>query len=167
MYAQNLEKIARDSVGSVHDFPDLSGARVAAVACGVCCLRRSEPTPMTSPVDTYLDSLSDPWSRDIAETVITMIRGSGGLDEFIKWGHPYFSSNGHATVKIFTAHDWINVFFYQGAELHDPTGLLGPEGRSNMRRVQIFRDQAVPDGVRDLIRQAIVIAERNGQARPS
>lgn len=122
---------------------------------------------MKSTVDLYLDNLPDPWSRQIAEAVILMIRGSGGLDEFIKWGHPYFSLDRRAIVKIYTAHDWVNVFFYQGAELHDPAGLLGPERRSSMRRLQIFRDQVVPDGVRNLIRQAIVIAEQSGKPRPS
>ncbi len=122
---------------------------------------------MKSTVVLYLDNLPDPWPRQTAEALIMMIRESGALDEFIKWGHPYFSLHGHAIVKIYTAHDWVNVFFYRGAELPDPTGLLGREGRSSMRRLQIFRDQAVPGGLRDLIRQAIILAEQSGQPRPS
>ncbi len=117
---------------------------------------------MKSAVDLYLDNLAEPWPRQSAEAVIIMIRGAGALDEFIKWGQPYFSLGGRAVVKIYVAHDWINVFFYQGAELPDPAGLLGPGGRSSMRRLQILRDQAVPGGVRDLIGQAIVVAEPGG-----
>nr|WP_246318456.1 DUF1801 domain-containing protein [Leifsonia psychrotolerans] len=94
-----------------------------------------------------------------------MIRESGALGEFIKWGSPYFSVNGRAVVKIHAAHDWIDVFFYRGSELRDPNELLGSEGKSSMRRVQIFRDQSVPDGVQDLIHQAIVHAERSGHSR--
>lgn len=112
---------------------------------------------MKSAVDLYLDNLADPWPRRSAEAVIIMIRGAGALDEFIKWGQPYFSLDGQAIVKIFTAHDWINVFFYHGTELSDPAGLLGPEGRSSMRRLQIFRDQAVPSGLRDLVRQSVTL----------
>ncbi len=122
---------------------------------------------MNSPVDLFLDDLSDPWPRRVAEAVINMIRDCGRLDESIKWSHPYFSFDGHAIVKIYIAQEWIDIFFYQGAELPDPAGLLGAEGRSSMRRLQILRDQTVPDGVRDLIRHAIVMTERAGQPRPS
>ncbi|MBG0738026.1 DUF1801 domain-containing protein [Paeniglutamicibacter antarcticus] len=122
---------------------------------------------MKSEVVVYLDNLPGPWPRETAEAVIVMIRGFGALDEFIKWGHPYFSLHGHAIVKIYAARDWINVFFYQGAELPDPAGLLGSEGRSSMRRLQIFREQAVPDGLRDLIRQAIILTESGGRLGPS
>ncbi|MCY0905837.1 DUF1801 domain-containing protein [Arthrobacter sp. H14-L1] len=121
---------------------------------------------MKSTVVRYLDNLPDPWPRQSAEAVIMMIRGAGVLDEFIKWGHPYFSLRGHAIVKIYTARDWINVFFYQGAELPDPTALLGAEGRSSMRRLQIFRGQGMPGGLPELIRQAIIHAEQSGQPRP-
>ena len=121
---------------------------------------------MKSLVDLYLDNLAAPWPRHSAEAVIVMIRGAGVLDEFIKWDQPYFSLNGHAIVKIYTAHDWINVFFYHGTELSDPAGLLNPEGRSSMRRLQIFRDQAPPSGLPNLIHQAITLGKPSGLPHP-
>ncbi len=126
---------------------------------------------MSSAVDLYLGALPSPWPRQTAEAVIATIRRSGApdeslpnesvLDESMKWRQPYFSLHGRAVVKLFTAKDWIDVFFYRGAELADPDGLLGAEGRSSMRRLQILRDHAVPGGLQSLVRQAIALAEAN------
>lgn len=117
---------------------------------------------MMSAVNAYLDNLPDPWARNTAEAIINMIRRSGALDESIKWGHPFFSLHRRAVVKIYTARDWIDVFFYRGGALADPDGLLGAKGRSSMRRLQLPRDHAVPGGLQELIRQAVAVAEPSG-----
>ena len=121
---------------------------------------------MTPLIDSYLANLEDPWPRQTACAVVGMIRDLGRLDESIKWGQPYFSLDGRAVMKIYTAHEWISIFFYHGAEIADPTELLGREGRSSMRRLQVRRDQAVPDALRDMIHQSLVIAEPGCEPRP-
>ena len=106
---------------------------------------------MTPLIDSYLANLEDPWPRQTACAVVGMIRDLG---------------DGRAVMKIYAAHEWISIFFYHGAEIADPTELLGREGRSSMRRLQIRRDRAVPDALRDMIHQSLVIAEPGCEPRP-
>ena len=109
-------------------------------------------------VDAYLESLDSSWPLSAASTVVSVIRSAGPLDEAIKWGHPYFELNGRGVVKMFVAREWLDVFFYQGAHLDDPTFLLGPGGSSSMRRLQIARDTDVPPGLAGLVREAVALA---------
>lgn len=109
-------------------------------------------------IDGYLASLAAPWPQSPASAVVAAIRSAGPLEESIKWGHPFFSLRGRAVVKVFTAREWIDVFFYRGADLLDPEGLLGFEGRSAMRRLQIGRDADTPRGLAALVREAVSAA---------
>lgn len=89
--------------------------------------------------EAYLADAQRPWPGEALDAVIAAIRAGADLDEAIKWGQPYFSLNGRAVVKLYAARDWINVFYYRGAELPDPEGLLVGDGPSGMRRLRAHR----------------------------
>lgn len=91
-------------------------------------------------LDVYLAAAERPWPHAALTAIVTAIRTGADFDEAIKWGQPYFSMNGHAVVKLYAARDWINLFYYRGAELPDPEGLLVGEGVSGMRRQRVYRD---------------------------
>ncbi|KTS09001.1 DUF1801 domain-containing protein [Microbacterium testaceum] len=95
----------------------------------------------TLQIDAFVRDLPEPWPRDPAQRVIGAIREGGPFEESIKWGNPFFALDGRAVVKMFVARDWINVFFYRGADLEDPNNLLAEDGRSSMRRMRVLRDE--------------------------
>lgn len=95
-------------------------------------------------VDRYLAGLTAPWPAEAVASTVAAIRGGGPFQEAIKWGHPYFSLDGHAVVKLYAAHEWINIFYYRGAEIEDPDDLLDGDGPSGMRRLRISRDEEAP-----------------------
>ena len=95
-------------------------------------------------VDRYLAEATHPWPAEVLTSTVTAIRAGGPFREAIKWSHPYFSLNGHAVVKLYAAQEWINIFYYRGAELEDPDGLLQGDGPSGMRRMRIHRDAGIP-----------------------
>lgn len=121
---------------------------------------------MTNAFDEFLASLDSPWPRDTAASVVRALQRPTIVEESIKWGNPFFSLSGRAIAKIFVAREWINVYFYRGAELSDPDNLLGPEGNSAMTKLVVRHDEAVPAGLRVLMNEAIEIAQRNTHVDP-
>ncbi len=111
-------------------------------------------------IDEFLTTLSSPWPREDATSIVRMLRRPDRVDEAIKWGNPFFSVNGHAVAKVFVARDWINVYFYRGTELADPDNLLGAKGNSAMMRLRVGRGQEAPAGIRRLMDEAVGIAAR-------
>lgn len=113
-----------------------------------------------SPLDTYLAETARPWPYAALHAIITAVRASADLDESIKWDQPYFSMNEHAVLKLYAAREWINLFYYRGAELPDPDGQLTGEGSSRMRRQRVHRDN--PDlplaEIQRLVRAAAALA---------
>lgn len=102
----------------------------------------------------YLAALVAPWPRETVRSITVAIREAGRFDESIKWGNPYFAIDGRAAVKLFVARDWVNVYFYRGAELSDPSGLLEPGDQKRMRKMRVHRGQAVPGAFVDLVLEA-------------
>ncbi len=117
--------------------------------------------PATTGVDSYLDAAVRPWPHDALCDVVKAIRDCGPFDESIKWGNPFFGVNGRAVVKLFAAKEWINVFYYRGAELPDPRGVLESEGRTAMRRVRIQRNDVVDRKTLVLLTRAAADLERD------
>ncbi|MBN9610284.1 MAG: hypothetical protein BGO26_02990 [Actinobacteria bacterium 69-20] len=113
-----------------------------------------------SPLDSYLAAAERPWPHTALKAIITAIRAGAAFDEAIEWGQPYFSRSGHAVVKLHAARDWINLFYYRGAELPDPGGLLVGEGSSGMRRQRVHRgDPDLPLAeIQRLVRTAAILA---------
>ena len=95
-------------------------------------------------VDRFLAEAKQPWPAEALASIIITIRSAGPFNEAIKWGHPYFSLNDRAVAKLYAAQEWVNIFYYRGAELEDPDGLLLGDGPSGMRRVRIYRDEELP-----------------------
>ncbi|WP_295825147.1 DUF1801 domain-containing protein [uncultured Microbacterium sp.] len=115
---------------------------------------------MTGPdVDRFLADAEQAWPSDALASIVATIRSAGPFNEAIKWGHPYFSLNDRAVLKLYVARTWINVFYYRGAELKDPDVLLTGDGPSGMRRLRIYRDEDVPLGLIDRLTRAAVALE--------
>jgi hypothetical protein len=118
------------------------------------------------PFAGYLLSLETPWPREAVASVVRTIRSSGPFEEAIKWGHPYFGVGGRAVVKLFTARDWINVYFFRGVDLRDDAGLLEPEERKRMRKTRVHRDDVVPPQLAELVREARALEARPRHGGP-
>lgn len=95
------------------------------------------------PFSAYLADLAIPWQRQVCERVIASIRTLATFEEDLKWGHPYFAVGGAAAIKLYCAAKWINVYFYRGHELDDPSGLFDTDTNSSMRKIRISEKSSI------------------------
>ena len=81
----------------------------------------------------------------------------------IKWAQPVWESDGpFAYVKAFERS--VNIGFWRGAELDDPTGILEGEGE-RMKHLTLREGDAIPaDELSALVRQAIALNRELGKS---
>lgn len=81
--------------------------------------------------------------RDLAEAVLGFVRAA--LDdarETVKWNQPCFVVAGQNCLYVSAQSGYVNLGFYEGAALEDPTGLLEGTGKA-MRHVKIHDAAAI------------------------
>lgn len=94
-----------------------------------------------------------------------------GLTPAIKWGQPTYTLGGTNVAGLGVFKAYYGLWFFQGALLSDPEGLLvaGTEGRTQAQRQLRFQDGAPIDAerVRTYIAEAVNLArEGKSVARP-
>lgn len=118
-------------------------------------------------IDEWMDAHSDELGA-IAHDWFEVMRGCGDdVRELLHDGHPTACVGDAAFgyVNAFTAH--VNVGFFQGAGLSDPTGLLEGTGRF-MRHVKIRPGSGVDaDALEEMIHAAYLDMKRRLQAESS
>jgi hypothetical protein len=83
-----------------------------------------------------------------------------GVDEGVQGGRPSYLVGREKVACLYVAGDRVNLGFFRGAELDDPTGLLEGSGEG-MRRIEVF----VPSDVKrreltNLLAQAASLTDR-------
>lgn len=108
-------------------------------------------------VAAYLSAQPAAWQpalHDIRERILTT-----GLDEGIKWAFPVFTLRGKNVAAIYLNQQYAGVWFFQGALLSDPDGLLhnAQEGKTQaMRQLRFHAPHEVDlDLIEDFLRRAI------------
>jgi hypothetical protein len=112
-------------------------------------------------VDGYIDGLGGERGAIVA-TLREVIRTTAPeARETIKWAQPVYESGGpFAYIKAFGKS--VNLGFWRGAEISDPSGLLVGEG-DRMRHVRLTSLAEVqPDLVADWVRQAVELNRTKG-----
>ena len=113
-------------------------------------------------IDEYIAGLGDDWRADVVGELRRVVDAAApDAKASIKWAQPVWESNGpFAYVKAF-GHS-VNIGFWRGADLDDPTGMLEGEG-DRMKHVTLHEGDAIPaDPLAALVRQAVELNRELG-----
>ena len=87
--------------------------------------------------EVWLTTLPN-WQQQLARDVLVTIRTQApDAVESIKWGNPYFDLHG-GFIKLYAAHDWINIYFYKGYLLK--SDLFEKSDNERMRTIKLYQD---------------------------
>ena len=98
---------------------------------------RKNDDMQTNVIDAFVQDLEPAWQRQQCAALLEKTRElCPRLRESLKWGQPHFDGNG-AVLKWFCAKAWINVYFYRGHALHDPTKMFEPTDNKRLRTIKL------------------------------
>jgi hypothetical protein len=111
--------------------------------------------PAANP-DAYVAALEG-WQRPCVEALRTTVRASAALEEFVKWGHLVYSSNG--PVLLIRAEAQRVLFgFWRGQRLRAIEARLQPGGKYEMATLELREGMSItPATVRRLAREAVAL----------
>jgi hypothetical protein len=117
-------------------------------------------------VDGYIDSVGGERGEIVAALREVILETAPHAREIIKWAQPVYDAGGpFAYIKAFGKS--VDLGFWRGSEIRDPTGLLIGEG-DRMRRVKLVRiDDVRRDVVADWVRQAVELNRTKGDPTKS
>ena len=122
---------------------------------------------MSKSVDDYLASHAD-WSGILKQLRAILLER--GLKETIKWGAPVYTANGRNVVGIGAFKSYAGLWFFDGALLSDPAGVLinAQEGKTTALRQWRFQaGQSIdPEQVRAYLDEAIANAAAGKRVEP-
>ena len=107
-------------------------------------------------IDEYIKE-SESALRPLCEQARDLLRSAApALREGLKWGAPNWSGNSNVCgLGAFSTH--VDLFFFFGAKLDDPHGLLEGAGKG-MRHVKLFPGAKIGEaGIRELIERAVAL----------
>lgn len=113
-------------------------------------------------IDEYIAGLGGDWRAGVVGELRRVVdEAAPDARSTIKWAQPVWESNGpFAYVKAFSRS--VNIGFWRGAQLDDPTGILEGEG-DRMKHVSLREGDSVPsDGLRAFVRQAVQLNRELG-----
>lgn len=118
-------------------------------------------------VDDYLDQQSL-WQVELRR-LATILR-STGLDEAIKWGVPVFSYKGKNLVGLSGFQAYFGLWFYQGALLKDPHGVLINAQEGKTRALRQWRMSSAREikstWIKKLVAEAIQLQDSGQEIKP-
>jgi hypothetical protein len=112
-------------------------------------------------VDEYVGLLGD-WRAQVVNQLREIVKQAAPSSiESIKWGQPVYEENGpFCYIKAHPEH--VNLGFWRGSQLPDPTRLLGGDG-TKMKHVRFDGPGNMPsDGVAALVRAAVLLNQQFG-----
>ncbi|MEZ6137420.1 MAG: YdeI/OmpD-associated family protein [Pirellulaceae bacterium] len=119
-------------------------------------------------VEAFLAGL-DQWQSEL--THLRELLLSTGMEEAIKWGTPVYSHAGKNVVGIAGFKSYFGLWFYQGALLNDPHGLLvnAREGTTNAQRQIRFHSskQVKARLLRRYVIEAMALVEAGKEIKPN
>lgn len=95
--------------------------------------------------------------RGILEALRRLVKKAApDLDERLKWRQPCYVGKENVCA-IAAMRTWVDLFFFRGAELKDPRGLLEGTGKG-MRHIKVQKVSDIdPDDFAALIKQAAAL----------
>lgn len=95
-------------------------------------------------VEDFIEQLPNVWQKQKCHELLAVIQeSSGNIEASIKWKNPYFAFKGKALLKWYCANDWINVYFFRGSELKDPSGLFIETDNKKMHTIKIYAETTI------------------------
>lgn len=114
------------------------------------------------PNDPVLAFIARHPERAEALRLLDRLLRDAGLSPAIKWGQPTYTLDGANVAGLGVFKSYFGLWFFQGALLQDPEGLLvaGSEGRTQAQRQLRFHDgEAIDEArVRDFVSEAVRLA---------
>jgi uncharacterized protein YdeI (YjbR/CyaY-like superfamily) len=108
------------------------------------------------------------WKPELAKLRKIML--ATGMQETVKWGGPVYTSQGKNICGIGAFNDWATIWFFQGALLSDPLGVLvnAQEGRTKALRQWRFTSasQVKAGEIKRYLEEAISHAQAGKEIKP-
>lgn len=99
---------------------------------------------MPDPFAAWLDGVPD-GEASLAAAVIAFVRTTVDVvEETVKWNKPCFVVTGSNCLYVSAQDGYVNLGFYEGAQLADPAGLLEGTGTA-LRHVKVRSSDALED----------------------
>jgi hypothetical protein len=119
--------------------------------------------PAASP-DEYVAGISG-WQRPCVESLRTAVRGAGDVEEFVKWGHLVYMSNG--PLLLIRAEDQRVLFgFWRGKRLLSIDKRLKASGKYELANLELREGMSVSPAIaRRLTKEAIALNASLGDPR--
>jgi len=121
-----------------------------------------------SSVQAYFSS-QDEWSAEI-DRLREIVQSVGTL-ETLKWSMPVYMSNGKNVVGISAMKSYFGLWFFQGALLKDPDGVLVncQEGKTKAMRQWRFTSKKEIKSrlIKKYVLEAVVLAEQGKEIKPN
>ncbi|MDH3587855.1 MAG: DUF1801 domain-containing protein [Gammaproteobacteria bacterium] len=118
-------------------------------------------------VDGYIES-SVQWQDELAN--LRKILNACRLDETVKWGAPCYTWEGKNIVGIGAFKSYFGLWFFQGALLRDPDGVLVNAQAEKTKAMRQWRFQSINDikvaSINAYIKEAIELARSGKQIKP-
>lgn len=119
-------------------------------------------------VDAYIHGAHQ-WQAELFK--LRDILNSCALQETVKWGAPCYTAHGKNVVGIGSFKSYVGLWFYQGALLSDPQGVLinAQTGRTKALRQWRFTSaaQIKPRIIKSYVREAIGLAAAGKEIKPA
>lgn len=123
------------------------------------------PAPKT--VDEYIER-QDRFGVEVARLRAILLKT--GLDEAVKWGAPAYMHKGKNVVGIAAFKEHFALWFFQGALLSDPEGLLGVSEGSSAKAMRQWRMESKKDikakAIASYVKEAVTLQEAGKQIKP-
>jgi hypothetical protein len=121
-------------------------------------------SPPAANPDAYVAGLSG-WQRPCVESLRAAVRSAGDIEEFVKWGHLVYMSNG--PVLLIRAEDHRVLFgFWRGKRLLGIDKRLKASGKYELANLELREGMTVSPAIaRRLTRQAIALNKSVGDPR--
>ena len=113
-------------------------------------------------IDEYVASLDGDWRSETVTSLRRIVDAAApDASSTIKWAQPVWESDGpFAYVKAFERS--VNIGFWRGVQLDDPTGILEGEGE-RMKHLTLREADTIPaDELSALVRQAVSLNRELG-----
>jgi len=119
-------------------------------------------------VEEFLES-APRWKSEL--TQLRALLSSMGMDETIKWGTPVYCHQGKNVVGLGAFKSYFGLWFFQGALLADPQGLLtnAQEGTTKSQRQMRFQSakEIRPKLIREYVLEAMRLVDDGKQIKPN
>ncbi|MEZ6062900.1 MAG: YdeI/OmpD-associated family protein [Planctomycetaceae bacterium] len=119
-------------------------------------------------VDEYIAGETQ-WQKELMQ--LRKILNGTELEETLKWGAPCYTWRGKNLVGIGSFKSYCGLWFFQGALLSDPDGVLITSDDNPAKAMRQWRFQSAKDirsrSIRAYVREAVALQEKGQEIKPN